>query len=1022
MRSNIRLFIPLVTVLAFCVISSNPRSALTKSRAPLRSAEILRPSPTEERANDPLCRAKTAAQQIAAPALFVAPRGAFDSGPSALSRGSNIGGAKMFALSPVERIMTIEAVPEAGAPLILGLPEEDLATKIIASLRPAGQTVTVHVGGSDGASFEPSEVNINVGDTVQWVWDAPNHTVTGGASCVSNGQFNSSGPTFSRTFNTPGNYSYYCSVHCANFGMAGSVNVQGSAATFTISGKVTNGSTALNGVTVNLSGAASASTTTNASGEYSFANLAAGNYTVTPAHANYTFTPASRSYTGLSANQTNQDFAATLKTYTISGVVKVGTAALAGVTMTLASPTPAGFTPRTLQTNSTGNYTFTNVPAGRNYTLTPAKSGFTFNPVNRSFTNLSANQTNQNFAATASSFTISGIVKLGTSGLAGVTMTLTSPTPAGFPARTVTTGSAGGFSFASVPGGRNYKLTPSKVNYTFQNTSNTSQSFRSYTNLSASQTNQNFAATLKKYTISGVVKIGTTALAGVTMRLVSTTAGFTPRTVLTGSAGGYSLANVPGGRSYTLTPSKTNYTFKNTSNTSQSFRSYPNLSADQTNQNFAATLNKYSISGRVKLGNSDTGIAAVTMTLTSPTPAGFPARTLQTNSNGGYSFTNVPAGRNYTLKPTKSGFTFNPVSRSYNNLSADQIGSATSFSGTSTGSAPDNIQFSESSYMAREGDSRFDVTVIRSGDLSAPASIDYSVDDGTASERSDYSTTLGTLRFAAGETSRSFTIFLTDDAYTEGDETVNLTLGNASGAAEKGNRNTASLTITDNDFAAASINPVDDPAFLVRQHYVDFLAREPSPEELFNLVNILNRCVGGDSTCDRTQVSAGFLRSEEFRQRGYFVYRLYKASLGRPPSYREFIRDLRQVEGASSDELAASQEAFLDQWMERAEFKDKYDALSDKEYVESLSRTAGMSFEANEGLLGKLESASKTRSQALREMILSAELSRKLDESASVTLLYFGYLRRDPDAEEASRQGGQPFINSVEYRSRFGQP
>jgi hypothetical protein len=554
---------------------------------------------------------------------------------------------------------------------------------------------------------------------------------------------------------------------------------------------------------------------------------------------------------------------------------------------------------------------------------------------------------------------------------------------------------------------------------------------RSYTNLSANQANQNFAATATAtgFTISGFVKVGTTALSGVTMKLVSTTAGFTPRTLTTTATGAFSFTNVPGGRSYTLTPTKTNYTFTPVS------KSYTNLSANQTNQNFAATLKTYTISGRVTQASTTTGISAVTMTLSSPTPAGFPARTVQTNSNGGYSFTSVPAARNYTLKPTKTGFTFNPVSRSYTNLSANQTGAATSFAGTPTAPRQDSVRFSETSYVAGEGDSRFDVTVIRSGDVSAPASIDYSVDDGTASERSDYSTALGALRFAAGETSRSFTIFLTDDAYAEGDETIHLTLGNATGAPERESGSKAELIIKDNENAQSSINPVDDAAFFVRQLYVDFLAREPRPEELFNLVNTLNGCVAGDIACDRAEVSARLLRSEEFRQRGYFIYGLYKASLGRTPSYREFIRDVRQLEGASGDELAASQEAFLDEWMNRSEFRDRYGVLSDREFVEHLRRTAELSPTVGDAMSGDLERMSPTRSQALREVVESAELSEKVDRSASVGMLYFGYLRRNPHARDLDalselmktdpqgyRKAVQLLINSAEYRSRFGQP
>ena len=77
------------------------------------------------------------------------------------------------------------------------------------------------------------------------------------------------------------------------------------AATYTINGQITSNGNALSDVTVSLSGSATASTTTDLVGNYSFANLTAGGYyTVAPTLANNTFTPPSSTFNNLSSNQT----------------------------------------------------------------------------------------------------------------------------------------------------------------------------------------------------------------------------------------------------------------------------------------------------------------------------------------------------------------------------------------------------------------------------------------------------------------------------------------------------------------------------------------------------------------------------------------------------------------------------------------------------------------------------------------------------------------------------------------------
>lgn len=89
--------------------------------------------------------------------------------------------------------------------------------------------VTVAPGGS--LTFSPSVTNINVGDQVTWTWAATaGHTSTSGSPCTGNGVWNSgalsAGQTFSETFNSAGNFPYFCSPHCS-FGMTGQINVSG---------------------------------------------------------------------------------------------------------------------------------------------------------------------------------------------------------------------------------------------------------------------------------------------------------------------------------------------------------------------------------------------------------------------------------------------------------------------------------------------------------------------------------------------------------------------------------------------------------------------------------------------------------------------------------------------------------------------------------------------------------------------------------------------------------------------------
>src|SRR3954470_19192301 len=67
--------------------------------------------------------------------------------------------------------------------------------------------------------------------------------------------------------------------------------------TYTLSGTVGPAAAGGAGATLSLTGAATAATTADASGNYSFGSLPDGTYTVTPSSNGYTYTPASRTVT-----------------------------------------------------------------------------------------------------------------------------------------------------------------------------------------------------------------------------------------------------------------------------------------------------------------------------------------------------------------------------------------------------------------------------------------------------------------------------------------------------------------------------------------------------------------------------------------------------------------------------------------------------------------------------------------------------------------------------------------------------
>ena len=111
---------------------------------------------------------------------------------------------------------------------------------------------------------------------------------------------------------------------------------------------------------------------------------------------------------------------------------------------------------------------------------------------------------------------------------------------------------------------------------------------------------------------------------------------------------------------------------------------------------------------------------------------------------------------------------------------------------------PPSLQFSTNRYSQIEGAGSATITVTRFGSTAATATVDYATADGTAIKGSDYLAATGTLNFAPGEGTKTFSITIRDDSIFESNETVNITLSNPTGAT-LGSPSAAVLTILNDD-------------------------------------------------------------------------------------------------------------------------------------------------------------------------------------------------------------------------------
>jgi matrixin/uncharacterized protein DUF4214 len=242
---------------------------------------------------------------------------------------------------------------------------------------------------------------------------------------------------------------------------------------------------------------------------------------------------------------------------------------------------------------------------------------------------------------------------------------------------------------------------------------------------------------------------------------------------------------------------------------------------------------------------------------------------------------------------------------------------------------------------------------------------------------------------------------------------------------------------------SGAANPADDSRFFVSQHYRDFLGREPTEVRANKWIDELGNC-GSDADCARGRrldVSASFVE-DEFLETWSFIYRTYKAALGRRPTLSEFNNERLQIV-TDPEAREDSRLGFAKAFVVRPEFLKKYptsvkvDRFLDQ-LMSSVMQTSDVDLFSERGNLSALYDGTTTgRAEIIQRLADHPAFAKKESSKAFVLAQYFGYLRREPDESgynfwlstldgrtgsdsPAHRAMVCAFITSAEYQSRFG--
>jgi M6 family metalloprotease-like protein len=251
---------------------------------------------------------------------------------------------------------------------------------------------------------------------------------------------------------------------------AAGLNFTGTSSLFGASGQVSSiGGGGVPKVTITFSrvsgtGSVPLPVQTDASGNWTQSGFLVGTtYRATPSSADYKFKPTYRSF---NTERTDLNFTGAPNVFSASGSVTAGGSPLSDVTVTFSVVSGTGSAPAPVLTVA-GGWSQSGFEAGTVYRITPTKRNYKFKPDHIDISSYSPGLV---FKGTSTVFRASGTAECKSNkggAISEVLMTFTAVSGTGFVPAPVLTNVYGNWTQSGFEDGTTYRVTPSKLNYTF---------------------------------------------------------------------------------------------------------------------------------------------------------------------------------------------------------------------------------------------------------------------------------------------------------------------------------------------------------------------------------------------------------------------------------------------------------------------------------------------------------------------------------------------------------------------------